>query len=88
MVNLKVCGVPLQHNELRIWHCYCSGMGSNPGQVTSTCHGRGQKEKKKNLSSTDKDFYLNCSQFSGEMDAFLHLQVLKFKNGNEGQIPV
>ena len=44
--------------------------------------------KKKNLSSTDKDFYLNCSQFSGEMDAFLHLQVLKFKNGNEGQIPV
>ena len=35
-------GVPWWPSGLRIWHCYCRGMGSIPGLRDALCHGHGQ----------------------------------------------
>ena len=51
--NIPWSGVLLWLSRLRIQHCHCSSLGHHydsgliPGLGTSTCHGCGQKRKKK-----------------------------------------
>ena len=35
--------------QLRIWLCFCCGMGLIPGLGTSACHGHSRKKEKKKL---------------------------------------